>query len=220
MLIIKNIFWLLILCLVSVTGCSPSQEIELDTNEILLDGTLNVEDSLPKIEITNTEVVDNIEYSNAVCDDRQYRLNLINGNIETPKGILSDSVEMQWEIIDSAEINANQSYQLCVALSPVYDDDGAIFTIVLFLVIDKSSGDILYKRENDEKWKLIQTKNLETCNNCYSFNFSYNINMFEVFEATNDSTGAIFNLIGHNGEITKRESWIWEKGRCKENDMR
>jgi len=41
-----------------------------------------------------------------------------------------------------------------------------------------------------------------------------------VFEATNDSTGAIFNLIGHNGEITKRESWIWEKGRCKENDMR
>ena len=48
----------------------------------------------------------------------------------------------------------------------------------------------------------------------------YNINFFEFSEATNDSTNEVFNLIGHNGEITRRQSWIWEKGKCKEADWR
>lgn len=61
---------------------------------------------------------------------------------------------------------------------------------------------------------------------CYHFDFRYNINFFEVLEATNDDTNEIFNLIGHGvdivnmigGDINKREEWVWQEGRCKEDD--
>ena len=55
------------------------------------------------------------------------------------------------------------------------------------------------------------------------------VNFFEVLEATNDNTNEIFNLIGNGVDIvnsianrsidfTARESWVWQEGRCKEDD--
>ena len=150
-----------------------------------------------------------------------------NGHIQKMKMInTNNKIDLSWETFEKVNISFNQSYQLFSLLKPRYDDKGDFYSINLFVVINKSNGEVFYKDQEAKEWKFIPTKNLEACNNCYNFDFRYNINFFEVLEATNDDTNEIFNLIGHGvdivnmigGDINKREEWVWQEGRCKEDD--
>lgn len=157
----------------------------------------------------------------------RFRLNMENGHIQKMKMInTNNKIDLSWETFEKVNISFNQSYQLFSLLKPRYDDKGDFYSINLFVVINKSNGEVFYKDQEAKEWKFIPTKNLEACNNCYNFDFRYNINFFEVLEATNDDTNEIFNLIGHGvdivnmigGDINKREEWVWQEGRCKEDD--
>ena len=173
---------------------------------------------IPLVSFGQSNVDEEMRFSYSSIQKDQFRLNMENGDIQMKVMNTQKSSHFTWETFDNVNISYKQSYQLCALLKPVYNDDNAIDTINLFVVINKSNGEVFYKDQDDKQWKFIPTKNLKVCNNCYSFDFRYNINFFEVLEAINDRTGEIFNLIGHNGEITGRQSWIWEKGRCKEDD--
>ena len=178
-----------------------------------------------KLKIVNEDV---FSYSSIGKD--KFRLNLENGHIQKMKMInTNNKINLSWKTIEKVNISFNQSYQLCTVLKPKYDDEGDFYSINLYVVINKSNGEIFYKDQEAKEWKFIQTKNLKECNKCYSFNFRYNINFFEVLEATNDNTNEIFNLIGNGVDIvnliasrsidfTARESWVWQEGRCKEDD--
>ena len=174
-------------------------------------------------------VDEEIRFSYSSIQKDQFRLNMENGDIQMKVMNTQKSSHFTWETFDNVNISYKQSYQLCALLKPVYNDDNAIDTINLFVVINKSNGEVFYKDQDDKQWKFIPTKNLKVCNNCYSFDFRYNINFFEVLEATNDNTNEIFNLIGNGVDIvnsianrsidfTARESWVWQEGRCKEDD--
>ena len=173
---------------------------------------------IPIVSFGQRNVDEEIKFSYSSIGKDQFRLNMENGHIQMKDMNTQKSSHFIWETFDNVNISYKQSYQLCALLKPKYNDDGYIITENLFVVINKSNGEVFYKDQDAKQWKFIPTKNLKVCNNCYSFDFRYNINFFEVLEAINDSTGEIFNLIGHNGEITGRQSWIWEKGRCKEDD--
>lgn len=175
-----------------------------------------------KIKIVNEGI---FSYS-SIGKDR-FRLNMENGHIQKMKMInTNNKIDLSWETFEKVNISFNQSYQLFSLLKPRYDDKGDFYSINLFVVINKSNGEVFYKDQEAKEWKFIPTKNLEACNNCYNFDFRYNINFFEVLEATNDDTNEIFNLIGHGvdivnmigGDINKREEWVWQEGRCKEDD--
>ena len=169
-------------------------------------------------------------FSYSSIGEDKFRLNMENGHIQKMKMInTNNKINLTWETIEKVNISFNQSYQLCAALKPKYDDEGHIYSINLYVVINKSNGEIFYKDQDSKEWEFIPTKNLKECHKCYSFNFRYNINFFEVLEATNDDTNEIFNLIGNGVDIvnsiasrginfTERESWVWQEGRCKEDD--
>ena len=159
-------------------------------------------------------------FSYSKLNENQVRLNLENGLIEMRKADSLNAGELNWETVDEVDLTPEKGYQLCVLQKPYFNDEDDFATVNLFVVINRSNGDIMYKEQNVKEWKIIPTKNLKPCDNCYSFEYKYNINFFEFAEATNDSTNEVFNLIGHNGEITGRKSWIWEKGKCKEADWK
>tara|TARA_B100002052_G_C15876409_1_gene597233 strand:+ start:2141 stop:2821 length:681 start_codon:yes stop_codon:yes gene_type:complete len=181
------------------------------------------------------KIVEKDVFSYSSIGKDKFRLNMENGHIQKIKisENTNNKINLSWETIEKVNISFNQSYQLSTLLKPRHDNEGNIDTINLFVVINKSNGEIFYKDQGAKEWKFIPTKNLKECNSCYSFNFRYNINFFEVLEATNDNTNEIFNLIGHGvdivnsiyemfgrygGDINKREAWLWQEGRCKEDD--
>ncbi len=224
----------LILGLLLIWSCTPSNDRESEKEKEIIeisDSKLNdSNDSLNNeqedlknkdLELDSSEsLVKKIMFSYSSINEDQFRLNMENGHIEIKVVNKHSSGHLSWETIDKVNISFEKRYQLCTLLKPKYNDEGDIYTVNLFVVINKSNGDIFYKEQDSKEWKNISTKNLEICDNCYSFDYRYNINFFEFSEATNDSTNEVFNLIGHKGEITRRQSWIWEKGKCKEADWR
>lgn len=217
----------LILGLLLIWSCTPSDDRELwkekeiieisDTKLNFSNDSLNNEQKDMKLD-SSESLGKEIMFSYSSINEDQFRLNMGNGNIEMKSAEKHISGNLNWETIDKVKISFEKRYQLITLLKPKYNDEGDIYTVNLFVVINKSNGEIFYKEQDAKEWKNIPTKNLKPCDNCYSFDYGYNINFFEFAEATNDNTNEVFNLIGHNGEITRRQSWIWEKGKCKEAD--
>jgi len=224
----------MILGLLSIWSCSPSNDRESEKDkEIIKISTTKLNDSNDSVnneqEVLKNKVLkldssesldkeDIFSYSSINKNQSKFRLNMENGYLQIKDTVKQRSDNLNWETIDTVNISFEKKHQLLTMLKPKYKDDDEFYTVNVFVVMNKSNGDILYKEQDAKEWKNIPTKNLKICDNCYSFDYSYNINFFEFAEATNDNTNEVFNLIGHNGEITGRLSWIWEKGKCKEAD--
>ncbi len=221
--------YFLILSLLLIWGCAPSKvkESVKDIAIIKIDNTKlndtkeslnNEQDNLKNKDLkldSSIILPEEIRFSYSSIGKDQFRLDLENGHIQKKVINTQKSGHFIWETFDNVNISYKQSYQLCALLKPKYDDNCEPCPINLFVLINKSNGEVFYKDQDAKQWKFIPTKNLKVCNNCYSFDFRYNINSFEVLEAINDNTGEIFNLIGHKAIIPKRQSWIWEKGEKK-----
>ena len=222
----------LILGLLLICSCTPSDDRESEKKKEIIeisdtklndsnDSRNNEQEGLKNNDLkldSSKSLVKEIIFSYSSINEDQFRLNMENGHIEMKVADKQSSDHLNWKTIDKVNISFEKRYQLFTLLKPKYNDQSDIYAVNLFVVINKSNGEIFYKDEDAKEWKNIPTKNLKICDNCYSFDYGYNINFFEFAEATNDSTNEVFNLIGHNGEITGRQSWIWEKGKCKEAD--
>ena len=230
----KNKICFMILGLLSFWSCSPSNDRESKKDKEILkisttklndynDSVNNEQEGLKnkvmKLDSSESLVKEDIfSYSSINRDQSQFRLNMENGYLQMKDTVKQRSDNLNWETIDKVNISFEKKYQLLTTLKPKYKDDGDIYAVNVFVVMNKSNGDIFYKEQDAKGWETISTANLKICDNCYSFFYGFNINFFEYAVATNDRTNEVFNLIGHDGEITGRQSWIWEKGKCKEAD--
>ena len=222
----------LILGLLLIWSCTPSNDRESEKEKKIIeisntklndsnDSLNNKQEDLKNKDLkldSSKSLIKEPLFSYSSINNDHFRLNLQNGHIEMNVSGKQNQDHLNWDTIDTVNISFEKRYQLFTLLKPKYNDDEEFDPVNLFVVINKSNGEIFYKEQAAKEWKNIPTKNLKICDNCYSFDYRYNINFFEFAEATNDSTNEVFNLIGHNGEITGRQSWIWEKGRCKEDD--
>jgi len=175
----------MILGLLSFWSCSPSNDRESKKDKEILkisttklndynDSVNNEQEGLKnkvlKLDSSESLVKEDIfSYSSINRDQSQFRLNMENGYLQMKDTVKQRSDNLNWETIDKVNISFEKKYQLLTTLKPKYKDDGDIYAVNVFVVMNKSNGDIFYKEQDAKGWETISTANLKICDNCYSF---------------------------------------------------